>query len=63
MTPGILDLNNLSEEARREVVDFYEFVKTKYSIKAKSKGRDLSRLIPRKVPAFIPLSREQAHER
>lgn len=63
MISEILDLSILSEEARKEIADFYEFLKTKYPLKAEIKTRDLSKLIPRKIEAFTPFTREQAHER
>ncbi|HOP30691.1 MAG TPA: hypothetical protein PK293_14040 [Spirochaetota bacterium] len=63
MTQNIIVLTDLPEEAKKEVVDFYEFIKTKYPHENIRKYRNLSKIIPRVVPAFTPLTREQANER
>lgn len=61
MEERILDLSDLPEQARIEVQDFYEFVKQKYG---KSENRvNWSRLIPRQVPSFEPMTREEIYER
>lgn len=67
MSPMIIDLSVLPEEARIEVLDFYEFVKQRHQKKANisPKRRDINweKLVPRTVPSFTPLTREEAHER
>lgn len=67
MSPMILDLSALPEEARIEVIDFYEFVKQKHLQKAnispKRREIDWEKLVPRTVPSFTPLTRDEAHER
>ena len=63
MIQDILVLTDLPEEAKKEIIDFYEFLRTKYPSHDSRKYRNLSNLIPRIVPLFTPLTREQANER
>ena len=63
-----LDLTSLPPEARRELLDFYEFLCLKYA-KAdrpdQSKGNGLSAFLdePIQVDRFIPYIREELHKR
>lgn len=64
MSPDKIDLSVLPDEAKAEIVDFYEFLKNKYN--AFSSGNQPKNScfdIPRKVPVFTPLSREEANAR
>ena len=63
MKQDILVLTDLPEEAKKEIIDFYEFLRLKYPPDKSRKYQNLSNLIPRIVPAFTPLTREQANER
>lgn len=67
MRPMTIDLSVLSEEARTEVLDFYEFVKQRHqqkpNISPKRRDIDWEKLVPRTVESFTPLTREEAHER
>ena len=67
MSSMIIDLSVLPEEARAEVIDFYEFVKQRHQQKAnispKQRNVNWEKLVPRTGPSFIPLTREEAHER
>ncbi|MEW5767530.1 MAG: hypothetical protein AB1797_07860 [bacterium] len=64
MMPAMLDLSSLPKEARTELIDFYQFIKLRYQkIDKKPKKRDISRLIPRTVPSFKPLKRDEIYDR
>ncbi len=64
MMPNSLDLSSLPKEARSELIDFYDFLKQRYQrVDEKPKKRDISRLIPRTVPAFKPLTRDEIYDR
>ncbi len=57
----IINLDELPEEAQKELLDFYEFLLQKYK-KQKRKKR-IEEVIPRKVKAFQPMTREKIYER
>lgn len=63
-----LDLSSLPPEARRELLDFYEFLRSKYG-KAddsdQSEGNGLSAFLDEsiQVDRIIPYTREELHER
>lgn len=64
MMPTTLDLSSLPKEARSELIDFYDFLKQRHHIvDEKLKKRDISRLIPRTVSAFKPLTRDEIYDR
>lgn len=57
----IINLNELPEEAQKELLDFYEFLLQKY--KKKKSRKKIEEIIPRKVKAFQPIKREKIYER
>ena len=57
-----IDLERLPEEARKELLDFYEFLLEKYSKKKKNK-LNIEKLLPKKVKFFNPLNREDIYEK
>ena len=56
-----INLDKLPEEARKELLDFYEFLLRKYK-KRKAKKK-IEEIIPRKVKTFEPMKREDIYER
>ncbi len=56
-----INLDELPEEARKELLDFYEFLLQKYK-KRKAKKK-IEEIIPRKVKTFEPMKREDIYER
>ncbi|WP_456400386.1 DUF2281 domain-containing protein [Persephonella sp.] len=58
---SIINLDKLPEEARKELLDFYEFLLQKYT-KRKIKKK-IEEIIPRKVKTFNPIKREEIYER
>ena len=56
-----INLNELPEEAQKELMDFYEFLLQKY--KKKKIKKKIEEIIPRKVKAFKPVKREEIYER
>jgi len=56
-----INLNELPEEAQKELLDFYEFLVQKY--KKKKTKKKIEELIPRKVKEFKPMKREEIYER
>ncbi len=57
----IINLDELPEEAQKELLDFYEFLLQKY--KKKKRKRKIEEVIPREVKTFQPLKREEIYER
>ena len=55
-----INLDELPEEARRELLDFYEFLVKKYK-KTESKNKNIDEIIPRKVKPFKPLKRDEIY--
>lgn len=55
-----INLNELPEEAQRELLDFYEFLLQKY--KKRKRKKRIEEIIPRKVKAFQPMKREEIYE-
>jgi hypothetical protein len=58
-----IDLNELPDFAQRELMDFYYFLKQKYTQRSLEQAVAASRLAPRLVKPFKPLNREQLYER
>ncbi|GAB6072725.1 hypothetical protein JCM14244_11020 [Venenivibrio stagnispumantis] len=56
-----INLNELPEEAQKELLDFYEFLLQKY--KKKKTKKKIEEIIPRKVKEFTPIKREEIYER
>ncbi len=56
-----INLDELPEEVRKELLDFYEFLLQKYK-KRKAKKK-IEEIIPRKVKTFEPMKREDIYER
>ena len=56
-----IDLEKLPEEARKELLDFYEFLLQKY--KKKKRKAKIDELVPKKTKVFKPLKREEIYER
>ncbi|MBK3333209.1 DUF2281 domain-containing protein [Persephonella atlantica] len=52
-----INLNELPEEARRELLDFYEFLLQKYK-----KRKRIDEIVPKRVKAFQPMKREEIYE-
>ncbi len=60
-----LNIELLPDNARNELLDFYEFLLDKY-VKTTQKPVDIKQdsfIIPRRVQSFEPLSRDDCHER
>lgn len=59
-----LDLEILPEELRKELIDFYDFLLTKYDRTAREKVKvKKSDILPKPVNKFIPLKREEIYVR
>lgn len=60
-----IDLSALSEEARKELIDFYQFLVGKYGRSRPKKSKRFQRIIehPLKVKNIIIPPREQLYER
>ena len=64
-----IDIKLLPEEARKILVDFYIFLVEKYSKKGKieetTSGKEalVEDLLPKKIPKFVPLKREEVYGR
>lgn len=59
-----LNLANLPEELRKEIIDFYDFLLTKYDRTAREKVKvKKSDILPKPVSKFIPLKREEIYAR
>lgn len=60
-----LDIERLPENARHELIDFYEFLLSKYvrSEVRVTSSEPLKFKVPREVAPFEPLSREACYER
>ncbi|MCK4761297.1 MAG: hypothetical protein KAW12_03795 [Candidatus Aminicenantes bacterium] len=62
-----IDMNALPDEARNMLMDFYYFLVEKYSRKSKAveKTNDeeivVEDLLPKKVPDFVPMKREEIY--
>ncbi|QQZ29303.1 hypothetical protein HMY34_11265 [Thiothrix subterranea] len=59
----VLHLDTLPEFARRELVDFYQFLLQKYTIQPVQTSTRKVSIAPRLVKPFKPLSREELYER
>lgn len=59
---NVLDLSDLSEEARGEIVDFYEFITQKYG-RVRDSKKDISHLVSRRVTSFEKINRDEMYER
>ena len=62
MSRTVLDLSTLPEEARREVEDFYDFIKRRY-LKRPRRKIDWKAIVPRDLELFTPLKREEIYDR
>ena len=60
-----IDISVLSEEARRELVDFYQFLLGKYGRARARKAKRFQNLVerPLRVKNIVIPPREQLHER
>ena len=59
-----LNLENLPEELRKEIIDFYDFLLTKCDRTAREKLKvKKSDILPKPVSKFIPLKREEIYAR
>ena len=59
-----LNLENLPEELRKEIIDFYDFLLTKCDRAAREKAKvKKSDILPKPVSKFIPLKREEIYAR
>ncbi len=59
-----LNLENLPEEWRKEIIDFYDFLLTKYDRTEREKVKvKKSDILPKPVSKFIPLKREEIYAR
>lgn len=64
MAGTLLDLSILPDSARVEVIDFYEFLISKYQKETRSKDKiNWSKLVPREVVPFKPMTRDEIYER
>lgn len=59
----VLHLDTLPEFARRELIDFYQFLLQKYTAESLKVTRSKSSIAPRLVKPFEPLKREELYER
>lgn len=62
MSKTIIDLSVLPENARREIMDFYDFLKKKYTEEG-CKEIDFSRLVPREIKPFDLPKRDELYDR
>jgi len=61
-----IDLEVLPEEARKELIDFYEYLISKYKRRAKRAKKGLKEILSGPVgilPDNYKFNREEAHER
>ena len=59
-----IDLSDLPQNAKEELLDFYHFLMQKYSKKGEKNKIDIkSDIFPQKVPTFTPLDREDIYAR
>jgi hypothetical protein len=63
MSRTMLDISILPEEARRELEDFYRFIKKRYLKRAGKKKIDWKAIVPNNVKPFAPLKREDIYDR
>lgn len=59
----VLHLDTLPEFARRELMDFYQFLLQKYAVQTPQIDSRKVSIAPRLVKPFKPLSREDLYER
>ncbi len=60
----VLNLDDLPEFARKELLDFHQFLKQKYAPEnTTTKQPEATPLAPRLVKPFTPLSRDELYER
>jgi len=61
-----IDLEVLPEEARKELIDFYEYLISKYKRRAKRAEKRLKEILSNPIgvlPDNYKFNREEAHER
>jgi len=60
-----IDISKLPKEARRELIDFYQFLINKYGTKTKKERKNLLKFLstPIKVDKIIVHPRDELHER
>ena len=64
-----LDLSNLPDDAKREIMEFYQYITRKYvefkdkDKKASKKADILKTLLPKPVKKFVPLKRNELYEK
>jgi len=62
-----IDMNVLPDDARSMLMDFYYFLVEKYSkknkVEEKTKDKEIvvEDLLPKKVPNFVPMKREEIY--
>ncbi|MBI5323838.1 MAG: hypothetical protein HZB41_00905 [Ignavibacteriae bacterium] len=63
ITDNFIDLTMLPESAKQQVMDFYNFLSSKYNKKERKKKKNdiLEQLLPKKVRNFKPLTREEIY--
>ncbi len=60
MDKKTIDLEVLPDDAKRELIDFYEYLVRKYG---KKKRVDIQGILPKPIKKFTPLKREEIYER
>jgi hypothetical protein len=63
MSRTMLDISFLPEDARRELEDFFLFIKKRYVKRSGKKKIDWKAIVPGKVKSFSPLKREDLYDR
>ncbi len=66
VSPTILNLSLLPQQAQQELLDFYEFLAQKYQVTTETSATPAFTSFlqsPIKIPAWIPYTREELHER
>jgi hypothetical protein len=62
---GSLDLSGLPEEAKKELIDFYQLLIAKYTVeRLKSNaqdGKELEELLPKRIKQFTPMKRDEIY--
>ena len=58
-----IDLDILPDDAKKELIDFYEYLVKKYGKNKKEKEVDLFLILPKPVKNFSPLKREEIYGR
>jgi hypothetical protein len=62
MSKMVIDIGGLPDDARHELIDFYEFLQNKYQKKERKKV-DFTKLVPRELKPFKMPKRNELYDR